>query len=88
MTDWTARINALLADEPDPEDYEYKHQEGFYEWDYQEWLEACLALAAERLREPHDPECNFRLARVPDYIRNRECTCGKDSDLLRILEGK
>ena len=86
MTDinWTARIDALLAEKPDMLDMPW-HQ---FKDDLLLWYQAAHRLAAERLREPHGP------LRIDDmhYDCTREdlptCTCGKDADLLRILEGK
>lgn len=88
MTSWTARIDALLAEKPDPEDYKYRSQEGFYEWDYQEWLDDRLDLAAERMRGPHSPLCIDDMQ--DDYMREDlpTCTCGLVADVLRILEGR
>ena len=82
MSDWTARIDALPEEGPAPLDGN----------DTVAWLlwamhkANCradrLALAAERLREPHEIGCWSRTE------PGASCFCGKDSDLLRILEGK
>jgi hypothetical protein len=81
MTSWTARIDALLAE---PEDaFQHRHA---YQW--RAWYERRLALAAERMREPHSPLCIDDMQ--DDYMREDlpTCTCGKDAELLRILEGR
>ena len=90
MTDWTARIDALLAEKPRVEDYEDTDHECEWDWDYPEWLEKCLAHAAERMREPHEWDCDVYviLNDCDDLPEHGPCTCGKDDDLRRILEGK
>lgn len=90
MSDWPARIDALLAEKPDYDDYDY--HDGMR--DYIEvdgtWLYKRLALAAERLKEPHEWDCDVYviLNDSEGQPEHGKCTCGKDSDLLRILEGK
>ena len=92
MTSWTARIDALpplLGDDAydnlyDPSDMRR------VEADQVAALRARLALAAERLKEPHAFECLVnRIVYSGSGNETRvDCTCGKDSDLLRIMEGR
>lgn len=96
MTSWTARIDALLGSYPCTTLPEFE-----FVYARMDWALACLALAAERLREPHPWNCgvsNFTELRegrtVGDIVMLEgglvcgPCTCGRDADLLRILEGR
>lgn len=47
-----------------------------------------LALAAERLKEPHAGSCTIGCWDKGLDDRTMACTCGKDSDMARILEGR
>lgn len=52
-------------------------------------LRARLALAAERMKEPHTLDCMGGSPWARDGVWSlHECDCGKDADLLRILDGK
>lgn len=84
MTSWTARIDALLRDAPNPGDGEPAQY--YYRLNY--WNERRLALAAERLKEPHAGSCTIGCWDKGLDDRTMACTCGKDSDMARILEGR
>jgi hypothetical protein len=97
MTSWTARIDALL---PTHRVMNFANGETFNEPDPVALIDR-LALAAERMREPHPWNCgvsNFTELRegrtVGDTVMLEgglvcgPCTCGLVADLLRILEGR
>ena len=81
MSDWTARIDALPKLPPDLKD-EPCGDFIAYLLAIRAHYKAATALAAERLREPHANNCRTQ------FVLPEPCTCGKDADLARILEGK
>lgn len=94
MTSWTARIDALLPypePPPDgsPERNNDRHMRRFNLTIASMALDR-LALAAERMKEPHEWDCDVYVI-LNDGEGQPEhggCTCGKDAELLRILEGR
>ena len=93
MSDWTARIDALLAERPDPNADEYGDECDWYA-DIGDWYKRRLALAAERLKEPHGRFCALGGYVVQQdgspmgTVKMLPCTCGLVADVLKILEGK